>query len=307
MNIKPIVYLTSNVFKEITANDKINVSIRNSIKNLWNALEKDTTLYFFDGRFPDDDQLKNDIKKYKPNILGCHLSHPISSEMIKMAPIFAIATSTAGYNHIQRNKEDDILITHTPGVLHYTVADYTIALIMSNLRNLIDLHNYVWDGNWKETDKWDLDRDLSAIINNKILGIIGLGEIGTEVLKRLHPWGVKIYYFDVNRNEKLEKEFPGLEFKGNLESIFKEADIISLHIPLNNNTKNLINQDLLKLMKKNSLLVNTARGGIVNFDDLLTMLENKEIEINIAFDVFPNEPIDDITLNRFKNIKKKIS
>ena len=74
------------------------------------------------------------------------------------------------------SKEDDIIITHTPGVLHNTVADFTVALIMSNLRNIVDLHNYVWNGNWSSEDKWDLDQELSSVINNKTLGIVGLGE-----------------------------------------------------------------------------------------------------------------------------------
>ena len=94
-----------------------------------------------------------------------------------------------------------------------------------------------------------------------------------------------------------------LEFREKVEDIFRESDIVSLHIPLNKNTKNLVNRDLLKLMKVGSLLINTARGGVLEIETLLDMLENKEIQVNIAFDVFPTEPIDSKTLKRFKNIK----
>jgi len=226
--------------------------------------------------------------------------------MLIDSEIVAISTSTAGYNHIERTEDDDIIITHTPGVLHETVADYTIALIMANLRNIVDLHNYVWNGKWTKDDKWDLDQQLSSVISHKTIGIVGMGEIGSEVLKKLYPWGLKIIYYDIRKREDLEQKFPGIEFKTSLNDIFKEADIISLHIPLNKHTQNLINKNLLKLMKNNSLLINTARGGVLNLDDMLNLLENREIQINFALDVFPEEPIDKETLERFKKIKAEL-
>ncbi len=307
MTNKPRIYLTSNVFKEIGSNEDINQNIRKKIKTLWDELKKISILDYFDGRFPTKEKLKEIIKDFNPEILGCHLSHSISSEMLENSKLFAISTSTAGYNHIQRNKDDDILITHTPGVLHETVADYTIALIMATLRNLIDLHQYLWYGLWTPKDKWDLDQNLSTIINNKVLGIIGLGEIGKHVIKRLYHWGIKIIYYDIIRWNDFEKNYPKIEFRSNIEDVFREANVVSLHIPLNESTNKLINRDLLKLMKRDALLVNTARGDIINFDDLLNMYEKKEIQINIAFDVYPQEPIDVSTLERLKNIKREQS
>jgi len=306
MSFKPKVYLTSNVFspKEIGSNEKINQSIKERIFNLWRKLNTISELKVFNGRFPSEIQLKTDLEDFNPDILGCHLSHPISSEILKNSKIFAVSTSTAGYNHINRIEKDDILITHTPGVLHETVADYTIALIMANLRNLIDLHNYVWEGKWTPKDKWDLDQSLSSVIDNKVLGIVGMGEIGTEVVKRLYPWGVKILYFDIRKREDIEEEYPNIEYRESLEEIFKEADIVSLHIPLNKHTEDLINHDLLKLMKDKSLLINTSRGGVLNLNDLLQLLEEHKIHIDFSFDVFPQEPIDKNTLIRIKKIKK---
>lgn len=303
---KPKVYFTSNVFsaEEIGSNEKVSENIRKIIKDLWQQLNEISELKIFKGRFPSENQIKNEVENFNPDILGCHLSHTISSEILKNSKIFAISTSTAGYNHIHRTEEDNILITHTPGVLHKTVADYTIALIMANLRNLIDLHNYVWDNQWTPEDKWDLDQSLSSVLTDKILGIVGLGEIGKEVVKKLYPWGIKILYYDIKQMTEFEKDYPLIKFKENIEDIFQESDIVSLHIPLNKDTKNLINRNLLKLMKKEALLINTARGGILDLETLIEMLENEEIQLNIAFDVFPIEPIDSTALNRLKNIKK---
>jgi len=307
MGHKPKVYLTTNVFaeEEIGSNEKISPKIKNEIISLNKKLGDISILKNFEGRFPTVEQIKKEIENFNPDILGCHLSHPIDSEMLEESNVFAVLTSTAGYNHIQRTERDDILITHTPGILHETVADYTVSLIMANLRNIIDLHSYVWNDKWSPEDKWDLDQNLSSVINNKVLGIVGLGEIGTEVVKRLYPWGLKIIYYDKAQCRHAEEMYPELECKENLEDIFREADIISLHVLLDESTENLINRDLLKLMKKNALLVNTARGAIINFEDLLDLLEKKEIQINISFDVYPQEPIDMKILERFKKIKKE--
>jgi len=303
---RPKVYFTSKVFtyKEIGSNEKISGFLRKTIRDLWNHLDRISEVKIFNGRFPTEEQIKKELDTFNPCILGCHLSHNISSEILRSSNLFAVSTSTAGYDHIQRTEKDDIIITHTPGVLHETVADYTIAIIMANLRNLIDLHKYLWDNKWTSDDKWDLDKSLSSVITDKTLGIIGLGEIGKEVVKKLYPWGVKILYNDNNQKKDFEKYYPLIEFRENIEEIFRISDIISLHIPLNQSTEKLINRNLLKLMKKDSLLVNTARGGILDLETLLDMLEKKEIKINFAFDVFSTEPIDSFTLNRLKKIKK---
>lgn len=306
MAYKPKVFLTSNVFseKEIGSNEKISQELRNDIKDLWQELDKLSELKVFNGRFPSEEQLQKEVEEFNPDILGCHLSHQLSSEMLENSRVFAISTSTAGFNHIQRTQKDNILITHTPGVLHETVADYTIAIIMANLRNLIDLHNYTWNNQWTATDKWDLDKSLSSVITNKILGIVGLGEIGKELVKKLYGWGVKILYYDIKQMKDFEEKYPLIEFKGNIEDVFRESDILSLHIPLNEYTEKLVSRSLLILMKRNALLVNTARGGVMDLEVLLDMLENKEIKINIALDVYPIEPVDMKTLKRLKEIKK---
>ena len=306
MTYKPKVYLTSNVFssKEIGSNEIISEKIRIKIKYLWEELKLISELKVFDGRFPTEVQIQRDVDDFNPDILGCHLSHQITSNIVERSNIFAISTSTAGFNHVQRTENDDILITHTPGVLHEAVADYTISIIMANLRNLIDLHSYVWNDQWTVGDKWDLDKSLSSVITNKVLGIVGMGEIGKELVKKLAPWDIKILYYDISQMKEFEKEYPMIEFRENVEDVFRESDIVSLHLPLNKSTEKMVSRDLLKLMKRNTLLVNTARGGVLDLTTLLDMLESKEIQIDIAFDVFPAEPIETETLERLRKIKE---
>ncbi|MHA1717254.1 MAG: 2-hydroxyacid dehydrogenase, partial [Promethearchaeota archaeon] len=136
------------------------------------------------------------------------------------------------------------------------------------------------------------------------LGIIGLGEIGSELARRVQPWNVKILYNDIQRKEAMEKEL-GLEYRKDLKSIFKEADIVSLHIPLNEKTRGIIDKTLLAEMKPYSLLVNTARGGVINTNDLLELLESGDAKINCAFDVYETEPLDPKILKRFKEIQTR--
>lgn len=305
MSLKPKVFLASNVFspEELGSNEKIDLQTRARLKNLWDKLNSISDLRTFNGRFPTQEELKKEVLTFNPDILGCHLSHSITANLIQISNIFAISTSTAGYNHIDQSLSKDILITHTPGVLHNTVADYTISLIMANLRNLIDLHSYVWSGNWELNNKWDLDRDLSSVITNKVLGIVGLGEIGVELVKRLHSWGLKILYYDIERKIEVENKYPTIYFKESLEDLFKEADILSLHMPLNKSTENLIDKSLLSLMKRGSLLINTARGGVLNLEDLLELLEDRKIQVHFGLDVFPQEPLDENILTRIRALK----
>jgi len=305
--MKPKVFLTSNVFSinNIGKNPKIEESVRHKIQSSWEILNSIALIKFAEKRFSNTRELQTAIRNFEPNIIGCHLSHPITKEMQEIPNLFAISTATAGYNHIDRLPEDKILVTHTPGVLHETVADYTIALILASLRNLIDLHDYVWRGDWELDDKWDLDQQLSSMIKNKKIGIIGLGEIGTEVLRLLNPWGIELFYYDIRRRKEIEQEFPNINYVEDLPSIFKISDIITLHVPLNKHTQNLINKDILKLMKGDSLLINTSRGGILDLDALLELLESRIKVINFALDVYPTEPLDKQTLKRIKRIKQK--
>ncbi|MBD3353925.1 MAG: hypothetical protein GF364_20755 [Candidatus Lokiarchaeota archaeon] len=300
---KTKVYLATKVFREIADHPKVSEEKSNKIVELWKDLKETVDLHVSADRFPDKQYIEEEINNWGAEIIGCHLSHPITADMLKDSNVYAVCTSTAGYNHIFM--QPDVLITHTPGVLHRTVADFTISVILANLRNLISLHNFVWDEKWKPGQKWDLDENLNSTIDNKVLGIIGLGEIGKEIVKRLAPWGIQIIYYDIEKQSDIESEYENLSYVGSLESIFMNSDIVSIHVPLLPATRHIIGEKYLRLMKENALLVNTARGPIIHTEKLLDLLEKKEISINLAFDVYENEPILEETLQRYKKIAEE--
>ncbi len=296
------VFLATTVFRDIAEHPKVSDVTKTRIKNLYEKLTQVANITQYQGRFPSDQELEDAILTQGAEIIGCHLSHNISKALLEKSHVIAVATSTAGYNHIGIVDKDDILISHTPGVLHRTVADFTISLILCTLRNLITLNNFLWAGLWTPEEKWDLDQNLSWTIDNLVVGIVGMGEIGVEVTRKLYPWGIKILYYDVNRKTDIEKLFPGIQFVPTIEEIFRQADVISLHLPLFPATTHIIGEKYLRLMKPGALLVNTARGPILDMEILLSLLENNQISINLAFDVYEPEPISPNQLARFKKV-----
>ncbi|MEX2681769.1 MAG: 2-hydroxyacid dehydrogenase [Candidatus Sigynarchaeota archaeon] len=300
---KPRVYITTTVFGEIARNPLISATVRNQIDNAWADLRQVADVIVFNGRFPDSAEIKKQVEDPRTRFIGCHLSHKIDAEWLVNSNVVAVCTATMGFDHV--GQAPGVLITHTPGVLNLAVGDYTIALIETALRNTNGLHERVWSGEWtKNALPWDLDGDISRSLDGQVLGIIGLGEIGLEVARRVQPWNVKILYYDIARREDAEKQFK-MGFRPDMKSIFKEADIVSLHIPLNKETKGIVNESLLSEMKDGSLLVNTARGGILNTADLIALLDSGKKKINFATDVYETEPIPLDILDKFKAIKRK--
>jgi lactate dehydrogenase-like 2-hydroxyacid dehydrogenase len=130
---------------------------------------------------------------------------------------------------------------------------------------------------------------LGTELKDKTLGIVGLGRIGIEVAKRAQKgFDMKIVYNDINRDEEFEQEFNATYFE-NIDDLIPEVDALSLHVPLVDATRHLINADRLKAFKKTAYLINTARGPVVDEKALLEALKNGEIT-GAALDVFENEP-----------------
>jgi D-3-phosphoglycerate dehydrogenase len=175
-----------------------------------------------------------------------------------------------------------VIVMNTPGGNTLSAAEHTMALMLSLSRNVVPACNSLKEG------AWDRKKYMGSQLNNKVLGIIGMGRIGMAVCKMATGFGMKIIGYDPFAVPK-EAQKLGVEVTDSLEKIYKESDYISLHIPGNEKTTNLISADQIKMMKPNARIVNCARGGIINEDDLYDALKAGTIA-GAAIDVFPTEP-----------------
>ena len=300
MSSTPKVYLASPVFREIADNPRVSVKYKFLINKVWSNLNTAAEVIVADSRFPSAEEIKQAVSQKEADFIGCHIGHSIGEEIVSIPSVKAVSTSNVGWNHIHLHP--GVIVTNTPGVLAGTIADYTVSLILANLRNITGLNQYVWDGQWKPGEKWDLDRHITKNTENLTYGILGIGEIGREVVHRVAPWGIHIAYHDIFQSAEMEEKYPNLNYYEDVEQLFKIADILSIHIPLDESTRHFVGEHLLRLMRPRALLVNTARGGIIDFEALIRLLKNKEIAIHLAFDVYEEEPISAEMLDRFHQI-----
>ncbi|MBF0200990.1 MAG: hypothetical protein HQK66_06715, partial [Desulfamplus sp.] len=303
MSPRPRIYLTSPVFRQMAENHLVSSAKREKIESLFKTIENQGELFESPVRFPSSDEIKKRASEQKTEIIGCHLSHSIAEEITALPHLRAVCTATAGYNHIARHP--GILVTHTPSVLQEAVADSIIALVLSSLKNIPGLNSFVFDKKWSCDDKWDMDAFLGRSLSSMTLGIIGLGEIGEALARKLAPWNMTILYTSRTRKQNIEAELPGLVWCHSPSCIFSAADIVSLNVPLTPETRHMAGRDNLSLMKKGSLLVNTSRGEVVDMNALLDMLDSGLITINLALDVFEPEPLPDSIVDRFNKIAGK--
>lgn len=216
------------------------------------------------------------------------LDDKIDEEVIDSAPRLKVISNYAvGYNNIDVKYaiSKEIFVTNTPGVLTETTADLTWALILSTCRLIPQADNFVRRGEFKG---WGPLLFLGKDIYGKTLGIIGFGRIGRSVARRATGFNMKLLYWDkIKLSEKEEKEI-GIEFR-EIEALLKESDFVTVHLPLTPETRHLLNRERLSLMKRDSILINTARGPIVEEKALADLLEQGKIW-GAGLDVYENEP-----------------
>jgi glyoxylate reductase len=167
------------------------------------------------------------------------------------------------------------------------VADETFALILDVARRITEADKYVRRGGWRI--KWTPLLMVGRDVYGKTLGIYGLGRIGVAVANRAKGFNMKVIYYDVFRNQDLEKKY-GIEFKPK-EEVVKESDFLSVHVPLLPETRNSIGAAEFAMMKKTAFIINTARGGVVDEKALIEALRAGKIA-GAALDVFEKEPIE---------------
>lgn len=186
-----------------------------------------------------------------------------------------------------------VIVMNTPGGNTMSAAEHTMALMLAMSRNVVPACNSLKAGTW------DRKSYTGNQLNNKTLGIIGLGRIGMAVVKMALGFNMKILGYDPLAVPK-EAEALGIQVTDSLERIFKEADFISLHVPKNEQTLNMIGAKELKMMKPTCRIVNCARGGIINEDDLYNALSAGTIA-GAALDVFSKEPPDNTRFTECSN------
>ncbi|RFU69663.1 D-glycerate dehydrogenase [Bacillus sp. V59.32b] len=216
------------------------------------------------------------------------LTETIDDSLIKKAKnLKIIANMAVGYNNIDVKSATDhgIMVTNTPGVLTETTADLTFALLMATARRLVEASDYLRKGEWKT---WSPMQMTGQDIYGATLGIIGLGRIGEALVKRAKGFDMDVLYF--NRSRKYEQENELGIIYSSLENLLKVSDFVCIMVPYSPETQNLIDAEQLSLMKETAVLINTARGGIVNEIALYEALKNKKIW-GAGLDVFENEPV----------------
>jgi len=229
---------------------------------------------------------QGEIQELAPEIEGLVIrsATTVTPEFLARCPkLKYVIRAGEGTDNIDKAacRAKDVRVSNTPGANNNSAAEHAIALMMTTLRKTAAAHASMQAG------KWEKAKFTGNELTHKTVGIVGFGRIGQIVAKRISGFEPQVLFYDpfVNRDQ-----FPNYEKIDALAELFKRSDIITLHVPLIPATKNSINKALLSLMKPSAILVNCARGGIVNEDDLLATLKEQKIR-GAAFDVFANEPL----------------
>lgn len=217
------------------------------------------------------------------------LNDKIDANLMDSNPrLKVVANLAVGYDNIDIPSATarGLPIGNTPGVLTDTTADFAFALLMSAARRIPEGVDYVRAGKWKT---WGPMLLTGPDVYGSTLGIIGFGRIGQGMAKRASGFDMKVLYYDVYRREDLEKSM-GVKY-ADMDTILRESDFVSVHVDLNRSTRHLINADAFAKMKKSAILINAARGPIVDPVALADALKSGKIA-GAALDVTEPEPIN---------------
>jgi len=232
--------------------------------------------------------------------LVCVITEKVDEELLSAAPKLRIAaTVSVGYDHIDVDActRHKVAVTNTPGVLDDTTADLAWALLMAVARRLVEADTWVRSGTWTG---WDIDQLVGADIHGKTLGIVGLGRIGRRMARRAQGFEMRVIYSNRTRAELAVEKDLRAQFV-DMDTLLRESDFVSLHVPLLPGTRHLIAAESFAKMKAASFLINTTRGAVVDEAALVDALKNKKIA-GAALDVYEREPLVHPGLLGLKNV-----
>lgn len=210
-----------------------------------------------------------------------------------------VANIGVGYNNIDvaACTERGVMATNTPGVLTDSVADYAMGLVIAACRRMTEAEHYLRNGEWKGTF---LKQILGVDVHGATLGIIGMGRIGQALARRAHGFEMKVLYHNRTRLKPEQESQAHAQYRSK-DDLLRESDIVVLLIPYSPDTHHLIGARELALMKSTGVLVNVARGGIVDDAALVEALKARRI-FSAALDVFENEPRFNPAFLELKNV-----
>ncbi|HAX68636.1 MAG TPA: D-glycerate dehydrogenase [Anaerolineae bacterium] len=217
--------------------------------------------------------------------LLCLLTERIDAELMDAigSQVKVISSMSVGVDHVDlvEATRRGIPIGNTPGVLTDATADQAFALLLAAARRITEAERYVRSGKWVT---WSPSLLLGADLAGATLGIVGFGRIGQAVAKRAQGFDMRVIYHDPTAEPAYNAEHV------DLDTLLRESDFVSIHVPLTNNTQHLVNADFLSKMKPNAVLVNTARGGVLDQTALYEALKSNRI-FAAALDVTDPEPL----------------
>lgn len=253
----------------------------------WDELVATCEVEIWDEQYPPPYELIVEKVRNKDGLI-CLLTDRIDAALMDAgAKLRVISQVAVGYDNIDiaAATTRGIKVGNTPGVLTDATADFAFTLLMAAARRLEEAVDYVRAGKWQT---WGLTLLLGQEVYGATLGIVGLGRIGQAVAKRATGFDMKVIYYDTQRQPEAERAL-GVAYRP-FDDLLREADFISLHVNLTPETKGLINARALRLMKPTAILVNTARGPIVDSQALYASLKKGQIAA-AALDVTDPEPL----------------
>ena len=239
------------------------------------------------GDYDSEERLKEVIGSYDA-LLSC-LSTPVTGEVLRAGEKLRIVSNYAvGYNNIdvETAKELGILVSNTPDVLTEATADCAFTLLLSVARRMREAEDSLRAG---EFDGWHPFGFLGTEVSGKNCGILGMGRIGRAFARRARGFGMKVLYHDTAQLSGADEKKYGATWVDSVDDLVSRSDFLSLHCPLTPETRHAINRERLAMMKPEAILINTARGPVVDEAALAEALHEKRIG-GAGLDVFEKEP-----------------
>ncbi|MBI4234171.1 MAG: D-glycerate dehydrogenase [Chloroflexi bacterium] len=261
---------------------------RRILQEALDLLAPETDMKVWEGDFPTPHDVLTAEVREMDGVLTM-LTERVDAALLDAAPRLRVVSNMAvGYDNIDvaAATRRGILVGNTPGVLTETTADFAFALLLAAARRAVEGERFVREGKWQT---WHPTAFLGLDVHGATLGIVGLGNVGQEVARRALGFSMRVIYYDSVRRRDVEQRY-SLEYCPDLPSLLRRSDLVTLHVPLTPQTHHLIGAGELALMKPHAILVNTARGLVVDPKALYEALHEGRIA-GAALDVTEPEPI----------------